>query len=107
MINRIGGLLACSLVSGCSSVAWTKPDTDSAVARQDSTECLQLADSEAWRQRWERHWPPTFYDGRYMPPYYRWPRPFWYGYPASVELEQDLYDFCMHSKGYRRTAPIA
>jgi hypothetical protein len=46
-------------------------------------------------------WPPSFYDPRFMPPFYRAPRPFWYGAVDSLELEKSLIDFCMHSKGYR------
>jgi hypothetical protein len=36
-----------------------------------------------------------------MPPYYAWMRPFWFDFPMSLERQQALVDFCMHSKGYR------
>jgi hypothetical protein len=35
-----------------------------------------------------------------MPPFYHNPRPFWLDFPMSIEREQALIDFCMHSKGY-------
>jgi hypothetical protein len=70
----------------------------------DLRECRQLAADEMWRMSWEMMWPPPFYDPRYMPPYYRNRRPFWFDFPRSYELERSLVDFCMHSKGYRLQA---
>jgi hypothetical protein len=36
-----------------------------------------------------------------VPPFYHAPRAFWLDFPISMEREQALIDFCMHSKGYR------
>jgi hypothetical protein len=91
------------LIEGCAMtpVVWTKAGADEALAQADIRECRLLADDQAWRMRWERMWPPSFYNPRYMPPYYHAARPFWLGFPMSFELEEALVDFCMHSKGYR------
>lgn len=92
------------LAAGCATtpMVWTKPGgaTESVVAA-DLSDCHKLADDQAWRMSWVRRWPPTFYNPRYMPPYYHSARPFWLGYPMSLETEQALVEFCMHSKGYR------
>lgn len=99
-------LLGLSAIASCTTtpVVWMKDDYAADEVRLDLAECRRLAKDEAWRMDWERRWPPSFYDRHYMPPYYRWDRPFWYGYPSSLEREHDLRDFCMHSKGYRLTA---
>lgn len=95
---------ALALTAGCAMtpMIWTKTG---GVAEADVTadlrDCERLADDEMWRMSWQRNWPPGFYDPRYMPPYYRSPRPFWLGFPMSFEREQALVEFCMHSKGYR------
>jgi hypothetical protein len=96
-------LVASLLLGGCASipVVWTKTDGTSVDVTADLRECRQLAADESWRMSWERRWPPNFYDPRFMPPYYVWMRPFWFDFPMSLEREQALVDFCMHSKGYR------
>lgn len=94
-----------ALATGCASnIMWAKADTPQSLASQDLAECRQLASDEAWRLRWERNWPPGFYDPAFMPPFYAGRRPFWRYFPNSIEREQALVDFCMHSKGYRLTA---
>jgi hypothetical protein len=90
-------LCACALTP----IAWTKPNADPAASRAELDECRALALDEMWRMSWERMWPPAFYDPRFMPPAYAAAQPFWLGGPSSVELEQELVDFCMHSRGYR------
>jgi len=96
-------MLAGAVLAACATtpVAWMKPDGTSQLASADLAECRRLAADEMWRLGWERSWPPRFYDPRFMPPYYRGPRPFWVDFPLSVERERALVDFCMHSKGYR------
>ena len=98
--------IAAAAVSGCAMapVVWTKPDATQALASSDLAECRTLAADEMWRMGWERGWPPRFYDPRFMPPYYRGPRAFWLDFPLSMERQQALVDFCMHSKGYRLEA---
>lgn len=95
------------LMSGCATtrMVWSKPGgvSDSAVAA-DLKDCDRLANNQAWRMSWVNRWPPSFYNPRFMPPYYHSPRPFWLGYPMSLETEQALVEFCMHSKGYRLEA---
>jgi hypothetical protein len=88
---------------GCAMtpVVWTKADSTSELVSGDLSQCHQLAHDEMWRMGWERNWPPPFYDPRFMPPFYRNARPFWLDFPMSIEREQALIDFCMHSKGYR------
>lgn len=100
MIISSGVLAACAPTQ----LNWTRPDADQPMVQADSSECRELANSEVWRGRWERNWPPGFYDRRFMPSYYHWRSPFWLGYPRSLERTQDLYEFCMHSKGYHRSA---
>lgn len=98
-------LLAALLVllQGCATVpyTWSKPETDETQTFADMQDCRYLAADEAWRLGWERSWPPSFYDPHFMPPFYAWSRPFWYDFPSSAEREQSLFQFCMHSKGYR------
>ena len=93
---------AALLASGCAMtpVIWTKPESTAELASTDLSQCHQLAHDEMWRMGWERNWPPGFYDPRFMPPFYHNPRPFWLDFPMSIEREQALIDFCMHSKGY-------
>lgn len=102
-VGAFAPVLASLLLGACAStpVAWTKTDGTAADVTADIRECRQLAADEAWRMSWERRWPPYFYDPRFMPPYYVWMRPFWLDFPTSLEREQALVDFCMHSKGYR------
>lgn len=87
-------------------IAWTRANATPEFASSDLTDCRRLANDEMWRMGWERRWPPPFYDPRFMPPFYRAMRPFWFDFPASLEREQALVDFCMHSKGYR-LGPVA
>jgi hypothetical protein len=91
------------LLAACSTTAavWTKPDSTSELVSSDLSQCHRLAHDEMWRMGWERNWPPPFYDPRFMPPFYHSARPFWLDFPVSIEREQALIDFCMHSKGYR------
>jgi beta-glucanase (GH16 family) len=101
---RAGTALAAAvLLAGCAAgaVVWAKTDGSASDAAADLRECRVLADDQAWRMDWAMRWPPRFYDPRFMPPFYRSPRPFWLDFPQSMELEQALVDFCMHSKGYR------
>jgi len=99
-------LLSFLLLQGCAMtpVVWTKTGVEENEIVTDILECRMLAVDEMWRLGWERNWPPRFYDPLFMPPFYRGPRPFWFDYPMSVEREQALVDFCMHSKGYRLEA---
>jgi hypothetical protein len=99
-------LLGLLLLQACAMtpVVWTKPGVDDSDAVADLGDCRRLAADEMWRMDWERMWPPSFYDPRFMPPFYRGPRPFWFDFPMSLEREQALIDFCMHSKGYRLEA---
>ena len=96
-------VLGAATLAACATapVVWTKADATSELASSDLADCRRLAYDEMWRMGWERSWPPRFYDPRFMPPYYRGPRPFWFDFPSSIEREQALIDFCMHSKGYR------
>ncbi|HVY64403.1 MAG TPA: hypothetical protein VHH11_06215 [Gammaproteobacteria bacterium] len=89
--------------AGCATmpVVWTKPESTPELVSTDLASCHRLAHDEMWRMSWERNWPPPFYDPRFMPPFYHAPRPFWLDFPMSMEREQALVDFCMHSKGYR------
>jgi hypothetical protein len=84
------------------SLVWTKADGSAGDAAADLAECRNLAQDEGWRLGWERRWPPPFYDPRFMPPYYRWDRPFWRDYPLSLERQEALVEF---SKGYRLELP--
>src|SRR5258705_13230173 len=96
-------LLGSALIGGCAatSVVWTKPGVDQRDVAVDVSQCRGLVDDEGWRVSWEATWPPRFYDPLFMPPYYIGPRPFWHDFPLSLEREQALFKFCMHSKGYR------
>ena len=85
-------------------VVWTKPDAEPSAASREVADCRKLAADLMWRMTWEDMWPPSFYDPRFMPPFYRAARPFWLGVPNSLGLEQSLITFCMHSKGYRLSA---
>lgn len=100
---RASLLLSIPFLASCAMtpVVWTKEDVTRDLVATDLAECRRLANDEMWRMGWERRWPPPFYDPRFMPPYYRGPRPFWFDFSASFEREQALVDFCMHSKGYR------
>jgi hypothetical protein len=101
---RLASAFVVGLASaGCAMMpaVWTKADATPDAVVGDLNECHVLADDMAWQMRWERMWPPPFYDPRFMPPFYRAPRAFWLDFPMSLEREQALVDFCMHSKGYR------
>jgi hypothetical protein len=101
---RLAALLATAvLAGGCATgqVAWVKVDGSGGNVDSDWRECRMLAADEMWRMSWDTMWPPRFYDPRFMPPFYLNRRPFWYDFPMSLEREQALVDFCMHSKGYR------
>jgi hypothetical protein len=95
--------LTALVLAGCAMtpVVWTKTDATAEAVSADLADCRILADDMAWQMRWERMWPPSFYDPRFMPPFYRAPRAFWLDFPMSYEREQALVEFCMHSKGYR------
>ena len=97
---------AIALLCGCAMtpVVWTRESVAEADMSADILDCRMLARDEAWRITWEMMWPPSFYDPRFMPPFYRSPMPFWFDYPMSLERERALRDFCMHSKGYRLQA---
>jgi hypothetical protein len=106
MRKSLGGTIigiGVVLLAGCAtgSLAWVKADQTDGNAASELADCRALARDEAWRMDWEMRWPPRFYDSRFMPPFYRAARPFWLGYPMSIEREHALVDFCMHSKGYR------
>ncbi|HLF12761.1 MAG TPA: hypothetical protein VJA26_16275 [Gammaproteobacteria bacterium] len=103
---RVTFLLSLLLIQGCAMtpVVWTKLGVEENQAAADIRDCRLLAADEMWRLGWERNWPPRFYDPLFMPPFYRGPRPFWFDFPMSMEREQALVDFCMHSKGYRLQA---
>jgi hypothetical protein len=98
-------VVASLLLGACVStpLVWTKTDVGSATADAgtDLQECRRLAEDESWRMTWERRWPPPFYNPRFMPPYYAGMRPFWLDFQRSIEREEALVEFCMHSKGYR------
>ena len=102
-LRAFAAVVASLLLGACAStpVAWTKTDGTAADVSADLRECRQLAADESWRMGWERRWPPYFYDPRFMPPYYAWMQPFWFDFPTSLEREEALVEFCMHSKGYR------
>ena len=95
-------LMALWLV-GCAMtpVVWNKDGATSESVAIDIADCRRLAADEMWRSGWERNWPPSFYDPRFMPPFYRGRQPFWFDYPVSIERERALVDFCMYSKGYQ------
>ncbi|MEZ5936241.1 MAG: hypothetical protein R3F54_30935 [Alphaproteobacteria bacterium] len=101
VINRSLAALSLLALTACAPMAWQKEGASPAEVDVALAECSQLAQDEAWRQSWEARWPPPFYDRRYMPPYYSLRDPFWFDYPSSAELEWDLRNFCMHSKGFR------
>lgn len=97
-------LTAGALLQACattSPIAWMKPDTDLIASPGELDDCRKLALDEMWRMSWERMWPPAFYDPRFMPPLYGRAQPFWLGGVSSRNLEQNLVEFCMYSKGYR------
>jgi hypothetical protein len=98
--------VAVLLPHGCAMtpVVWTKPGVEPSAVNSEVSDCRTLAVDLMWRMTWEDMWPPSFYDPGFMPPYYRGARPFWLGAPSSLELEQSLIAFCMHSKGYRLSA---
>jgi hypothetical protein len=85
-------------------LVWSKPDSNQGEASAALAECRALAVDEMWRMSWEETWPPVFYDPRFMPRIYRRSTPFWLGVPSSLELERELTEFCMHSKGFRLSA---
>ena len=103
---RVTFLLSLLLIQGCAMtpVVWSKAGVEENQIIADIRDCRMLAADEMWRLGWERNWPPRFYDPLFMPPFYRGPRPFWFDFPMSIEREQALVDFCMHSKGYRLQA---
>jgi hypothetical protein len=105
-MRAITVLLLALLLGACATapVAWYKENAAPALVSADLDECRRLAADEMWRMTWERAWPPSFYDPRFMPPYYRGRRAFWLDFPSSIEREQALVEFCMHSKGYRLEA---
>ena len=100
---------AATLLQSCATVpiAWMKPEADPRASRDELDECRKLALDEMWRMSWERMWPPAFYDPQFMPPMYAAAQPFWLG-GSGRDLQQNLVDFCMYSKGYRpsRVPPI-
>jgi hypothetical protein len=96
----IPALAACAMAR----VAWDKADATPELVSADSADCRRLVADEMWRLGWERNWPPAFYDPLFMPPYYRGRRAFWLEFPRSLERERALFEFCMHSKGYRLEA---
>jgi len=102
-MKLLAGSILTLLLCSCAAtrMIWMKADGSAGDSIADLRECRILADDQMWRMDWERMWPPRFYNPRFMPPFYRNPRPFWFDFPASIELEQALVDFCMHSKGYR------
>ena len=106
MLKGVSIALAAAALTACAAapLAWSRADATAELAADDLAECRRLGRDEMWRMGWERRWPPPFYDPLFMPPFYRWPRPFWFEFPASVEREHALVDFCMHSKGYRLAA---
>ena len=93
---------AVTLLQSCATtpIAWMKPDVQQAASPAEFYNCRKLALDEMWRMSWERMWPPSFYDPRFMPPTYAAVQPFWLG-GSGRDLEQSLVDFCMYSKGYR------
>jgi hypothetical protein len=91
------GLVGCAMTP----VVWNKDGATSESVAVDIADCRRLAADEMWRSGWERNWPPSFYDPRFMPPFYRGRQPFWFDYPVSIERERALVDFCMYSKGYQ------
>jgi hypothetical protein len=100
LLVALVSLAACAVAPA----VWNRPDATAALVTADLAECRRLALDEMWRLGWERNWPPRFYDPRFMPPYYRGLRPFWFDFSSSLERESALTDFCMHSKGYRLEA---
>ena len=106
LIRLLPLAVAVSLIQSCATmpVMWAKPGAEPGTASREVAECRTLAADLMWRMTWEDMWPPSFYDPRFMPPFYRGTKPFWLGAPDSLELEQSLIDFCMHSKGYRLSA---
>lgn len=103
MLRPISVILGAAWLAACAlmPVPWSKPGATEDVVTNDFNDCRRLALDQMWRQGWERSWPPAFYDPSFMPPYYRSQRAFWLEFPPSLEREQALVDFCMHSKGYR------
>lgn len=112
MTKTVWRLMFCAaaglIIHGCTitPVVWSRAGVDESQTSADIAECRMLARDEAWRMSWEMMWPPSFYDPRFMPPFYRAPRPFWFDFPMSIERERALVDFCMHSKGYRLQAVV-
>ena len=100
ILTSVSVLAACAVTP----VVWNKADATPELMRADIVDCRRLVADEMWRLAWERNWPPPFYDPRFMPPHYRGMRPFWLDYPLSIERERALFEFCMHSKGYRLEA---
>jgi hypothetical protein len=103
---RLLPAVGVALTYGCAMtpVVWTKPGADPSAANTELADCRTLSVDLMWRMTWEGMWPPSFYDPKFMPPYYGATRPFWLGASNSLELERALIDFCMHSKGYRLSA---
>jgi hypothetical protein len=95
---------AATLLQSCATtpIAWMKPDADQKASLGEFYDCRKLALDEMWRMSWERMWPPAFYNPMFMPPMYAAAQPFWLG-GSGRDLEQNLIDFCMYSKGYRHS----
>ena len=91
-----------TLLQSCATtpIAWMKLEADPKASRGELDDCRKLALDEMWRMSWERMWPPAFYNPVFMPPMYAAAQPFWLG-GNGRDLEQNLVDFCMYSKGYR------
>jgi hypothetical protein len=91
-------LVSLLMLGACAgTMRWEKPGADQAMAQNDSAECRQAAQREAFR-------------------YYSPPFPYWYGWPYGrgpsymayrmswesdrFSTENRLQAFCMRSRGY-------
>jgi hypothetical protein len=86
-------VLLATLLAGCASYSWYKPNVPPEIAQRDSDDCRRqaayrvntelMADDPFWWGPGHRYWGP--------PP----------GIPVSgLALEQDAYRRCMNFKGY-------
>jgi hypothetical protein len=92
------GLCLGLAAAACTPVQWQHATLGVAPSDAEKGECNQSAYYEAQRQAFyygDFAWPHRFYGRPYRP----WP----YHYSTSDRffLEQDLFNYCMRSKGYR------
>ena len=89
------------LATACTPMEWVRPGTSLQQMQADSAECNDLAWQESQRMWLWDPWHPWFGYTRFGRS--RWP---YWGYGPDpmmwrMQIERDLYDFCMRARGYR------